>query len=149
MAHSADQNQTVRPDSENRSVEGDEAPASGAVQVASGILLSRLFGFVRDATLAYFFGAGPHADVFRTALRGPNVLQNLLGEQTLSASFIPIYSRWVEEGREEAGRFAGAIFGLLVVTAAAMSLLGGSFCAAHRGPAGSRLPGRCDQSRRR
>ncbi len=99
-----------------------------ASKVAGGILISRLFGLVREASLATFFGAGPHADVFRTALRGPNILQNLLGEQTLSASFIPVYSRLLAEGRQhEAGRFAGAIFGLLLAAAGALSLLGALF----------------------
>ena len=97
----------------------------GATRVAAGIAMSRAFGFLREIALAFFFGAGPHADVFRTALRGPNLLQNLLGEQTLSASFIPVYSRLVAQGRrDDAGRFAGAIFGLLLATAAVVSLLG-------------------------
>lgn len=96
-----------------------------AIRVASGIFLSRIFGFVRDAVSAFFFGSGPHADVFRTVLRMPNLLQNLLGEQTLSASFIPGLSRMIEEGREEdARRFAGAVFGLLLAVAAGLSLLG-------------------------
>ena len=100
-------------------------PTSGATQVALGIAVSRAFGFLREVILAFFFGAGPHADVFRTALRGPNILQNLLGEQTLSASFIPVYSRLLAAGkREEAGRFAGAIFGLLLAVAASLSLIG-------------------------
>jgi len=99
--------------------------AGSAVLVAAGILLSRVVGLLRDMIVARFFGVGPHADVFRAALRAPNVLQNLLGEGTLSAAFIPIYSRMVEEGREEeAGRFAGAIFGLLLATAGGLSLLG-------------------------
>ncbi len=90
-----------------------------------GIGVSRVLGFLREMVLAYFFGAGPHADVFRTALRGPNLLQNLLGEQTLSASFIPVYSRLLaEDRRAEAGRFAGAIFGLLLVVASTVSLVG-------------------------
>jgi len=98
---------------------------TAASRVALGIALSRVLGFLREMTLAYFFGAGPHADVFRTALRGPNLLQNLLGEQTLSASFIPVYSRLLATGRrEEAGRFAGAIFGLLLAAAATLSLVG-------------------------
>jgi putative peptidoglycan lipid II flippase len=74
--------------------------------------------------LAYYFGAGPHADVFRTVLRGPNVLQNLLGEQTLSASFIPVYSRLVDEEPEAAGRFAGAVFGLLLALVSGLVLAG-------------------------
>jgi len=106
----------------------DKSPprlAGGASRVALGIALSRVLGFLREMALAYFFGAGPHADVFRTALRGPNLLQNLLGEQTLSASFIPVYSRLLAAGRrEEAGRFAGAILGLLLAAAGLLSLIG-------------------------
>jgi putative peptidoglycan lipid II flippase len=97
----------------------------GALAVASGIFASRIIGFVRERALAHYFGVGPHLDVFRAALRAPNVLQNLLGEGTLSASFIPVYSRLLEEGRkEEAGKFAGAIFGLLLAAGALLSLLG-------------------------
>lgn len=93
--------------------------------MAAGILLSRTIGLVRDAAIASYLGAGAHADVFRAALRGPNVLQNLLGEGTISAAFIPAYTRLVHEGREEdAGRLAGAILGLLIAVAAALSALG-------------------------
>ncbi|MGI9174612.1 MAG: lipid II flippase MurJ, partial [Rhodothermales bacterium] len=98
---------------------------SAAGVVASGILASRLIGFVRERAVAYFFGISAHADVLGVALRAPNLLQNLLGEGTLSAAFIPIYSRMLAEGRpREAGRFAGAIFGLLLALAAGLALLG-------------------------
>lgn len=104
----------------------DEAiPRSAAGTVAAGIFTSRLIGFVRERAVAHFFGVGAHADVLQVAFRGPNILQNLLGEGTISAAFIPIYSRMIEAGRaDEAGRFAGAIFGLLVALAAALSLVG-------------------------
>jgi putative peptidoglycan lipid II flippase len=104
-----------------------EGPHGGrrSAVVAAGILASRLFGFFRQRAVAHFFGTSPHADVFVFALRAPNILQNLLGEGTLSASFIPVYSRMLEEGREEdAGRLAGAVFGLLLALAAGLSLLG-------------------------
>jgi len=98
---------------------------SHAATIAGGILSSRILGFVREGVMAYFFGAGAHADVWQAAFKGPNLLQNLLGEGTLSASFIPIYSRLLAEGRaHEAGRFAGAVFGLLVAVAAALVLIG-------------------------
>ncbi|HEX6900908.1 MAG TPA: murein biosynthesis integral membrane protein MurJ [Thermoanaerobaculia bacterium] len=97
----------------------------GAVLVAAGILSSRLIGLVRTAVLGQCFAVGPHLDVLNMAMRAPNFLQNLLGEGTLSAAFIPIYSRLLHEGkREEAGRFAGAIFGLLLATAGGLALLG-------------------------
>lgn len=98
---------------------------SAAGLVASGIFLSRLLGLVRESAIGFFFGLGPHADVFRVALKTPNFLQNLLGEGTISAAFIPIYSRMIEEGRrEDAGRFAGAVLGLLVAVTSAV-VLGG------------------------
>jgi putative peptidoglycan lipid II flippase len=88
-------------------------------------LLSRLAGLAREQSVAFFFGVGPHADALTAALRVPNALQNLLGEGALSAAFIPIYSRLVEEGRrEEAGRFAGAILGLMLAAAAGLALAG-------------------------
>lgn len=99
--------------------------ARGAALVSAGILLSRLTGLVRESVLAYFFGASLFADAWRAALRLPNVLQNLLGEGTLSASFIPVYAEFLEEGREEeAGRFAGAALGILVLVAGTLALLG-------------------------
>ncbi len=96
-----------------------------SLQVGTGILLSRLTGLVRERVFAHYFGASPFADAWRAALRMPNVLQNLLGEGTLSASFIPIYSELLEEDREEeAARFAGAIFGLLTLAAGVLAFLG-------------------------
>ncbi len=75
--------------------------------------------------LLRYLGAGPHLDAFKQALRSGNLIQNLLGEQTLSAAFIPGYSRMLEEEREEeAGRFAGAVFGLLLAVAGVLTLIG-------------------------
>jgi putative peptidoglycan lipid II flippase len=84
-----------------------------------------LIGLVRERLIATYFGASLHADVFSAGLRLPNVLQNLLGEGTLSASFIPVYSELLGQGRTaEAGRVAGAVFALLLAIAGAISLLG-------------------------
>ena len=93
--------------------------------VATGILLSRISGYVRESVLANYLGTTLHASAFRAALRLPNVLQNLLGEGTLSASFIPVYSKLLARGDErDAGRLAGAIFALLLAAAGAFALLG-------------------------
>ncbi len=93
--------------------------------VAGGILLSRVAGLVRERVFAQFFGTSLYADVFRAGLRMPNVLQNLLGEGTLSASFIPVYAEMLEKGeKEEAGRVAGAIFALLIAAAGGLALIG-------------------------
>jgi len=95
--------------------------------VAAGILLTRLLGLVRERVFAFYFGLGIEADAFRAALRIPNVIRNLLGEGTLSASFIPVYAGLVERGRDrEARELAGAIaswLALLVVVASALGVL--------------------------
>jgi putative peptidoglycan lipid II flippase len=75
--------------------------------------------------MASFFGASGLMDVWVAVSKVPNVIQNLLGEGTLSASVIPVYSEFLEEGKEEeAGRFAGAALGILMVVAGGAALLG-------------------------
>jgi putative peptidoglycan lipid II flippase len=99
--------------------------SAAAALVATGILLSRIVGLARERVLAIYFGTSLHADVWSAGLRLPNVLQNLLGEGTLSASFIPAYSALLGQGRtKEAGRMAGAMFALLLGIAGALALLG-------------------------
>lgn len=96
-----------------------------ARRVAAGILVSRVLGLVRESVFAHYFGNGALADAWRAGLRIPNVIQNLLGEGSLSASFIPVYVRLLEEGRErEAGRVAGAVLGLLCLVAGLLAAAG-------------------------
>ncbi|MHB1070218.1 MAG: lipid II flippase MurJ, partial [Gemmatimonadaceae bacterium] len=97
----------------------------GAARVAAGILLSRLFGLVRNRLLGHFLGTSDAGDAFNAAIRIPNILQNLFGEGVLSASFIPTYSRLLADGDEaEAGRVAGAVGTLLALTTAVLVLVG-------------------------
>lgn len=97
----------------------------GARLVAAGILLSRIFGLVRQKVSAHFLGTELAADALAAAFRIPNFLQNLFGEGVLSASFIPVYAKRLAEGRrEEAGRLAGAILSILALATAVVVLLG-------------------------
>jgi putative peptidoglycan lipid II flippase len=97
---------------------------SPSARVATGILLSRIAGLVRERVIAHYLGVSLTAEAFRAALRIPNLLQNLLGEGVLSASFVPVYARLVEEGDERAGRVAGAVAGLLTTVVAVVVLAG-------------------------
>src|SRR5437899_4324930 len=97
----------------------------GALAVGAGILLSRIAGLVRERAIAHYLGISAAAGAFRAALRIPNLLQNLLGEGVLSASFIPVYARLLAEGRtEEASRVARAVGTLLALVAIAISAAG-------------------------
>ncbi len=85
-----------------------------------------MLGYLRERVFAYYFGnTSVAADAFRAALRIPNALRNLLGEGTLSASFIPVYAALVERGDKRAARaLAGAVLGLLLAVTGALALLG-------------------------
>ena len=97
----------------------------GAVAVGAGIFLSRIAGLVRDRVIGKYLGISVAAGAFRAALRIPNLLQNLLGEGVLSASFIPVYARLEAEGRhEDASRVARAVGTLLALVASAIALVG-------------------------
>src|SRR5207247_615684 len=51
-----------------------------AAQVAAGILLSRVLGYVRQRAIAYYIGNGWAADALTVAQRIPNTIRNLLAE---------------------------------------------------------------------
>jgi len=90
-----------------------------AGQVAAGIFLTRVLGYVRERVTAYYLGNGAAADAIRVALRVPNAIRNLLGEGTLSASFIPVYAALNERADKSAARaLAGAVAGVAMIAGA-------------------------------
>jgi putative peptidoglycan lipid II flippase len=98
---------------------------TGAFFVSLGILATKMFGVLRNSVVARYLGTTAAADAFNAATRVPNLLQNLFGEGALSASFIPVYSRLLEDDREEeAGRVAGAVFATLALVVSVLVLLG-------------------------
>lgn len=104
---------------------GSSGEGRAAARVGAGIFVSKIFGFVRERVIAHYFGSSPFADAWWASLRMPNFIRNLLGEGTLSASLIPVYSEFLEEGRyEDAARFAGAALGILTVAAGVLTLAG-------------------------
>lgn len=56
------------------------------------VLLSRIFGLLRDTVMAHFFGGGFLNDAFNVAYNIPNLLRRLFGEGALSTAFVPIYN---------------------------------------------------------
>jgi len=101
-----------------------KASRSGALIVGAGILLSRMIGFLRERVIAHYLGTTDAADVFRAALRIPNLLQNLFGEGAMSASFIPVYANLHEKNPRAAARVAGVIVSFLTLLTSILVLLG-------------------------
>jgi putative peptidoglycan lipid II flippase len=109
------------------SAAGDTAArvARGAQRVGWGIMVSRVAGFARGLLLARYFGDGPAADAYNAALRIPNTVRNLLGEGTISASFVPVYAGALARGDAAGARaVANAVLGVLLMASALLTLLG-------------------------
>jgi len=97
--------------------------AAGVVGAAT--LLSRLFGFIRDVVIAWFFGAGLSSDAFFVAFRIPNLLRRLFAEGSLSIAFIPVFTEYLTvKGRDEAFKLARAAMLLLSMILAVVAVLG-------------------------
>lgn len=101
--------------------------ARPAEAVGSGILLSRVTGLVRDISVAAFLGTQFAADAYWAAIKIPNIIRNLLGEGTLSASFVPVYSESLADpdvSAEDSRRLARSVLGGVAIIALLLSALG-------------------------
>jgi len=88
-------------------------------------MISRILGYARDSMVAHFFGAGIAADAFYAAFRISNLFRRLLGEGALSASFIPVFTKYQEhEGRESTQEFLSVIWTALAVILSILTILG-------------------------
>ena len=91
--------------------------------VSSMTLASRVLGFVRDAVVARFFGAGALTDAFFVAFKLPNLLRRLFAEGAFSQAFVPIlaeyrHRRGEDATRELVSRVATTLFLVLVIVTA-------------------------------
>jgi len=96
-----------------------------AIVVGGATLLSRIFGFLRDMVIAQLFGAGMATDAFFVAFRIPNLLRRLVGEGSLTVSFIPVYTEYRNQrSQEEADQLAYISFSVLIVFLLLLTALG-------------------------
>jgi putative peptidoglycan lipid II flippase len=73
-------------------------------------LLSRILGMIRDSVMAMLFGNSAISDAFTLAFRIPNMARQLFGEGALSAAFLPVFLRDIEQhGKQTAFRTASAV----------------------------------------
>ncbi len=91
--------------------------------MSAGTLGSRILGLLRDIVLAAYFSR-TITDAFVVAFSFPNKFRRLLGEGSLSASFIPIYVDSRENSPEQAAQLKNGIFTLLLTISSALCVLG-------------------------
>jgi putative peptidoglycan lipid II flippase len=104
--------------------ENDRVTKAAGV-VGSATLLSRIFGFIRDVVIAWFFGAGLSSDAFFVAFRIPNLLRRLFAEGSLSAAFVPVFTDMLtNRGKEDAFEMARSAIRLLSVLLVIVAIAG-------------------------
>jgi putative peptidoglycan lipid II flippase len=74
---------------------------SATLLLMTAITLSRVIGYVREAYIAYAFGAGQQTDAYVAAFTLPDWLNYIVAGGTASITFISIYTRFMTEKREQ------------------------------------------------
>ncbi|XKM14397.1 murein biosynthesis integral membrane protein MurJ [Orbaceae bacterium ac157xtp] len=93
--------------------------------VSSMTMISRVLGFIRDAIIARFFGAGMATDAFFVAFKLPNLLRRIFAEGAFSQAFVPILAEYKSQQGEEATRtFVAYVSGLLTLVLALVTAIG-------------------------
>lgn len=93
--------------------------------MASGTLTSRILGLFRDMALGALFDRTV-TDAWTAAFRIPNLFRRLLGEGSLSVSFIPVFmaAQAADPRGTQARNLTNAVYSLLLLTIGTWTLLG-------------------------
>lgn len=87
-------------------------------------ILSRVAGLLRDKACSYFLGVGTVWSAFWMGFQLPNLFRRIFGEGALTAVFVPVYTRTLEQqGRDAANRLASSTATLLVLVLGGITLL--------------------------
>src|SRR5689334_19073701 len=69
--------------------------------VMASVLASRMLGFFRDWTVARQIGSNAVTDVYYAAFTLPDFLNYLVASGSLSLIFIPVFTKYIAEKRED------------------------------------------------
>jgi len=74
---------------------------SATLLLMSAVMASRVIGYVREAYIAWAFGAGPQTDAYVAGFTIPDWLNYLVAGGTASITFVSIYTRFLAQKKEE------------------------------------------------
>ena len=79
-------------------------------------VVSRTLGYVRDQRITLLLGTTPTADAFVLAYRIPSLLRRLVGEGSMTASFIPVFTTiWPTSRARKCGSSRNRLFWTLAL----------------------------------
>src|SRR3954470_24027051 len=94
---------------------------SATLLLMSAVMLSRVIGYIREAYIAYAFGAGPQTDAYVAAFTLPEWLNYLVAGGTASITFIAIFTGYLAQKREDEAQKA---FNVVVTVMSSVLLVG-------------------------
>src|ERR1700756_515784 len=74
---------------------------SATLLMITAVMLSRVIGYVREAYIAWAFGAGPQTDAYVAGFTIPDFLNYIVAGGTASITFVSIYTRFLAENKED------------------------------------------------
>ncbi|MEX1314824.1 MAG: lipid II flippase MurJ, partial [Desulfotignum sp.] len=97
----------------------------------ASVFASRVIGLVREMAIAWTGGTGAGVDAYQIAFALPEILNHVVASGFLSITFIPIFSRYVSQGREQKGFEVFALvfngFGLILILGITGAMIWTSF----------------------
>src|SRR5579863_303291 len=94
---------------------------SATLLLMGTVMLSRVIGYVREAYIAYAFGAGPQTDAYVAAFTLPDWLNYIVAGGAASITFISIYTRFLAEKRDAD---AQKTFSVVITVMSAVMIVG-------------------------
>lgn len=88
---------------------------------SSGILVSRVLGFVRDLLTASILGANIYSDIFFIAFKLPNLFRSVFADGAFTQAFIPSYAKSKHKIRFSSIVFL-QLFGFLIILSLIVSM---------------------------
>jgi putative peptidoglycan lipid II flippase len=74
---------------------------SATLLLMSTVMLSRIIGYIREAYIAWAFGAGQQTDAYVAAFTLPDFLNYILAGGTTAITFVAIYTRYLANKEED------------------------------------------------
>ena len=99
-------------------------PIKSTLVVGGATLVSRIFGYARDAIIFIVFGANAGTDAFFVAFRIPNFLRRLFAEGAFSQAFVPVMTAHLHNSENDFKRLIDHVTGLLSIILLIITALG-------------------------
>src|SRR5215469_3874974 len=94
---------------------------SATLLLITAIMVSRVIGYVRDAYIAWAYGAGGATDAYVAAFTLPDFLNYIVAGGAASITFISIYTRFLAEKRNHE---AEKTFSIIITVMTAVMIVG-------------------------